>query len=185
MIVETVARDAPTTAVLMQRIRAGDLAARASLIARIQPLLKQFAHSRLPPHLRRTEETADLLQRTWLRVLDKLPTLEPREPGAMFAYLRVALINDLRDALRQHQRSPDVTENGEVAVMLTPDDSVSAQDLVEYERCLERLPEALRHLVLMRFEFGMSFSEIARELGEREDAVRMRLKRALKQLTET
>jgi DNA-directed RNA polymerase specialized sigma24 family protein len=33
--------------------------------------------------------------------------------------------------------------------------------------------------VLMRFEFGMSFVEIAEELGESSDGVRMKLNRAI------
>ena len=34
----------------------------------------------------------------------------------------------------------------------------------------------------MRFEFGMSFPEIAAELGQSADGVRMKLNRALKQM---
>lgn len=184
MVVLDQSTDTSTTAVLMHRIQSGDAAAKAMLIARLQPLLRQFAHTRMPAQLRRTEDTADLVQRTWLRVLDKLQTLQPREPGALFAYLRVALINDLRDALRQQERHPMITENGDYAAMLAVDDSVSLEDMTEYERCLHRLTPELRNLVIMRFEFGMSFPEIARELEEREDAVRMRLNRALQQITE-
>jgi RNA polymerase sigma-70 factor (ECF subfamily) len=178
--------DEHTTAVLLDRIRGGDVAARAALVARIEPLLARFAHGRVPQLLRHQEDTADLVQLTWLRALDKLPEIETRRAGDLFAYLRTVLINALRESLRRLGRSPIVAggDVGEVMQSVLPADNVAAEDWLAYEQSLARLGPEHRNLVLMRFEFGMSFVEIAGELGETPDGVRMKLNRAVARMAE-
>ena len=167
-----------TTAVLLKQIRAGENAARAILIARMQPLLQRFARGRVPQLLRHEQDTADLLQLTWLRVLDHLGEIQTREAGDFFAYLRTVLLNALRDALRREQRSP--LQNDEDALDPSiPAENVNVEDWLAYEQALCALESPSRNVVLMRMEFGMSFVEIARELGESADAARMRFNRAL------
>ncbi len=170
-----------TTALLLGRIRDGDPEARVALVARIEPLLRRFAHGRVPQLLRHQEDTADLVQLTWLKVIDKLDVIEPREPGAFFAYLRTVLLNALRESLRRHGRSPiDAgSDVGEAVQSVLPAANVDPDDWVAWEQALAALSPEHRGLVLMRFEFGMSFGEIAAELGESPDGVRMKLNRAL------
>lgn len=170
-----------TTAALLGRIRGGDERARADLVARVEPLLRRFAHGRVPQLLRHQEDTADLVQLTWLKALDKLDQIEPREPGAFFAYLRTVLINALRESLRRHGRSPVVAGGDVEAVVesVLPAANVDPDDWLAYEQSLAALAPEHRGLVLMRFEFGMSFAEIAQELGESADGVRMKLNRAI------
>jgi RNA polymerase sigma-70 factor (ECF subfamily) len=176
--------DQHTTAILLGRIRSGDRSARDALVARVEPLLQRFAHGRLPQLLRHQEDTADLVQLTWLKVLDKIELIEPREPGAFFAYLRTVLTNALRESLRRQQRSP-VTAGSDVAELIEsvlPASNVDPTDWLAYEQSLAKLTPAHRSLVLMRFEFGMNFNEIAEELGERADGVRMKLNRIIARL---
>lgn len=171
-----------TTAVLLERVHAGDPKARAALVARVEPLLRAFARARVPQALRHAEDTGDLIQRTWLAVLERLPSIAPRERGAFFAYLRAALVNALRESLRRQARSPiDAQADPDLALALG-DGAAGIEDWLEYERSLERLDPATRALVLMRYEFGMSFGEIGAELGESADTVRMRLNRAMARL---
>lgn len=170
-----------TTAQLLGRIRGGDDGAREALVARIEPLLRRFAHGRIPQLLRHQEDTADLVQLTWLRALDKLDSIEPREPGAFFAYLRTVLINALRESLRRHGRSPVVAGGDvqEIVESMLPAANVEPADWIAWEQSLATLSPAHRGLVLMRFEFGMSFAEIGAETGESPDGVRMKLNRAI------
>ncbi|MEO7936516.1 MAG: sigma factor, partial [Dokdonella sp.] len=70
-----------TTAWLLDQIRSGDVQARSDLVERVEPLLRRFARGRLPGRLRSQEDTADLVQLTWLKVLDKLDSIDAREPG--------------------------------------------------------------------------------------------------------
>lgn len=176
-----------TTRWLLDRVRVGDARARRDLVARVEPLLRRFARGRLPGRLRSQEDTADLIQLTWLRVLDKLESIDVSEPGAFFAYLRTTLINALRESLRRQSRSP-VHPGGSVELGEDPalaSDEVAQADWLAWEQALARLPPEQRGIVLMRFEFGMSFVEIAAELGETSDGVRMKFNRILARMAES
>ena len=67
----------------------------------------------------------------------------------------------------------------EIAAAVLPAQHVDPADWIAYEQSLAVLSPEHRSLVLMRFEFGMSFGEIAAELGETADGVRMKLNRAI------
>ena len=167
-----------TTQLLLHRIRAGDGPARAALVAHVEPLLRRFAHGRVPQLLRHDQDTADLVQITWLKVLDKLDTIVLTAPGDFFSYLRTVLLNALREALRRHGRAP-VDAHVDAETVAVPAQNVALDDWLAYEQALASLPPEQRVLVLMRFEFGMSFAEIAAEFGETADAMRMRVNRAI------
>lgn len=178
-----------TTAWLLDRIREGDTDARKTLIERVQPLLQRFAHGRVPRQLRPQEDTADLVQITWLKVLDKLELIDSREPGTFFAYLRAVLINALRESLRRHRRSPQaandgVNDSGDEVLASLPAANVELDDWLAWEQSLAVLSPAHRGLILMRFEFGMSFAEIGAELGESADGVRMKLNRTIARMAQ-
>lgn len=180
----TVRASEHTTLYLLNRIRAGDDQARAELIQRIGPLLQRFARGRIPSLLRHEQDTADLLQSTWLRVLDKLEGIRTDAPGDFFSYLRTVLLNALREALRRHQRSPVSAHAGDGEAEQMTAENVAADDWVAYEHALARLPQEQRVLLQMRFEFGMSFVEIANEFDEKPDAIRMRVNRAVQRIAE-
>ncbi len=173
--------DSHTTAQLLHHIRDGKHGARDMLIARLEPLLRKFAHGRVPQLLRQQQDTSDIVQVTWLKVLDKLPQIQVQERGDFFAYLRQTLVNALRDALRSEARSPEVRHDvGDITLQSVASvTNVAQDDWLAYEQALAKLPEDFRIAVLMRFEFGMSFVEIGAELDQPPDRVRMRVTRAL------
>ncbi len=158
------------------------MSARQQLILRIQPLLVRFARGRLPQLLRSTQDTADLIQLSWMKVIDKLEQLECPEPGDFFRYMRTVLLNALRESLRSHDRRPhsdtELDEN-------MPAQGTELDDWLAYEQSLRQLESHHHVLVIMRFEFGMSFQEIADELSETADGVRMKLNRAIKRMAES
>jgi RNA polymerase sigma-70 factor (ECF subfamily) len=172
-----------TTQILLHRIRDGDDAARVALVRRIEPLLLRFARGRVPLRLRHEQDTADLLQTTWLKVLDKLGDIRVEAPGDFFSYLRTVLLNALREALRRQDRSPNRSADGELPDLAA--ENVAPEDWLAYEQVLDSLPHAQRVLMLMRFEFGMSFVEIGAELDEQPDTIRMRVNRAIEQIAGT
>jgi RNA polymerase sigma-70 factor (ECF subfamily) len=169
-----------TTAWLLERIRGGDSQARADLVSRVEPLLRRFARGRLPLRLRSQQDTADLVQLTWLKVLDRLDSIDASAPGAFFAYLRAMLINALREALRRDARSP--IQHGHDVGLVASD--VDVEDWLTWEQSLQQLSPEHRGLVLMRFEFGMSFVEIANEMAETSDGVRMKFNRAMARMAD-
>lgn len=177
-----------STAVLLERIRSGEDAAREELFRRCLPMLARFARGRLPARRRDLAETADLVQVTLLRALNNLERFESRGRGAFFAYLRQIMLNAIREEIRRHGSRPDHTDNLDAAPA-APDSvvahAVGEQTLEAYERGLDGLGESQREAVILRVEFDMSYPEIALELGlPSADAARMQVARGLKRLAE-
>jgi len=175
------------TVSLIRRIRTGDAGARDMLLRRFLPLLQRWAHGRLPRQMRDLNETDDLVQVTLVKALARLDQFESAGPGAFLAYLRQALLNQVRDEIRRHQRRPD---HGEIDVELSDPDApalieqiVGSERVRAYEQALAALPKRQQGLVVMRVEFGMSYPEIAAEVESTPDAVRVMVARAIVQLS--
>ena len=175
------------TVVLIRRIRAGDAAAREDLVRRFLPILRRWAHGRLPARLRDLNETDDLVQVTLVRALGHLDKFDDAGSGAFLAYLRQALLNQVRDEIRRHQRRPEHMEVDQGIVDAdTPaiiDMLVGNERMQAYERALASLPRRQQGLIVMRVEFGMSYPEIAAEVGGSADAARIMVSRAIVQLS--
>ena len=99
----------------------------------------------------------------------------------------MALLNQVRDEIRRHQRRP---EHAEIDHELAETDSVGVVDhligserMQAYEQALAALPKRQQGLIVMRVEFGMSYPEIAAEVGSTPDAVRVMVARAIVQLS--
>jgi RNA polymerase sigma factor (sigma-70 family) len=176
-----------STAALLHRVRDGDLSARERLCAMYLPILRRWAAGQMPHNHRDLVDTADLTQITLIRVLNQIDTFQPRHEGAFLGYLRDALLSSIRDEIRRSTR-----RGGGKSIEIDDADwrplvaqTVGMETLAEYEQALGKLLPEERELVLLRFEFGLSFQEIA-EATERAsaDAARMAVKRALISLSE-
>lgn len=153
----------------------------------LQPL-RRWAHGRLPAYARDLADTDDLVQTTLLRTVSRLPSLAPGEAGSFLAYMCQVLVNEVRDQVRRHQRRPEVLPLPEHdrptdgALQGSPPDPAF---LAAYERALAALTAPQRDAVVLRIELGMTFPEIALELGlPSADAARMRVARGLADLAE-
>jgi len=177
------------TAILISRAREGDTDAREELFARFLPVLRAWAHRRLPANARDLNETADLVQITLLRALNHLETFESRGEGAFLAYLRAILLNVIRQEVRRSNRrgvheSLHETLVSPYASMV--ERSIGVDQLERYQRALAGLPEEKQHAVLLRIEFGYSYAQIAEALDKPSaDAARMMVVRALEELVST
>lgn len=170
-----------STAALLGRARAGDELARERLFARFLPILKRWAHRRLPSLARDLADTDDLVQITLVRALNRLQAFEPRREGAFLAYLRTILLNAVREQVRRALRVPQRLELDEqLAAPLEREHWVGRERLELYERGLARLDEDQKEAVILRIEFGFSYPEIAGALGRSSaNAARMMVGRAL------
>ena len=92
---------------LLNRVKRGDEAALDALLARCIPALRRFAHGRLPFSARGMQDTDDLVQDTVVKALRRLATFEAYHEGALQAFLRQAVLNRIRDIIRQRNRRPD------------------------------------------------------------------------------
>jgi len=176
-----------STAVLLARARKGDSGARERLFARFLPVLRRWAHRRLPSRARGLADTDDLVQVTLGRALARLGDIEPREEGTFLAYLRRILLNAVREEVRRSARRGEHTE-------LSPDqpderasvlDEVLGRETMRlYEEALSRLSEEQQEAVILRVEFGYSHEQVAEALGKRTaGAARMIVVRALVELS--
>ncbi len=178
-----------STAVLVDRIRDGDLEAREEFARLYIPLLRRWAHGRLPSSARSLAETDDLVQTTLMKSLDRVKELKLERAGSMLAYLRTVLLNAVRREIRRPQhRSPRLSLEGAeaaVAAEVSPHGDEDIGLFLDYERALNSLKPETREAVILRLEFGLSYAEIAAALEKSSaDAARMLVSRALLKLAE-
>lgn len=176
------------TAILLTRARTGDIDAREELFGRFVPILRRWAHRRLPAGARDLNETMDLVQMVLLRALNRLDDFDARGEGAFLAYLRQILLNIVRNEVRRSSRRGVQSTLDETLV--SPHASVmermiGVEQMERYQRGLDRLAPEQREAVLLRLEFGYTYEQIAEAVGKPSaDAARMTVVRALAVLAE-
>src|SRR5687767_10093427 len=178
--------DEPTIE-LVVRAREGSREAVEALLQRCLPQLKRWAHGRLPASVRGSLDTGDLVQETVLHVLRRLDQFEPRHVGAMQAYLRMSVINRIRDEVRRITRHPAPVElaNEPVSEMTSPlEDAIQVEAYERYRDALATLSARDREVIVARVEAQWTVQEIAQRFGMRTaDAARMAVSRALRRLS--
>jgi RNA polymerase sigma-70 factor (ECF subfamily) len=120
--------------------------------------------------------------------LARLDGFEVRHQGALQAYLRTAVLNQIRDLVRQQMRRPRMTELPEDLANHDPSPlelAIGVENLERYEAAVERLPQADQEAIIGRLELQYSYENLAVALGKPSpDAARMAVTRALKRLAE-
>jgi RNA polymerase sigma-70 factor (ECF subfamily) len=156
------------------------------LFARHIPLLRRWASGRLPRWARDVVDTQDLVQDTVLQVFKRVEAFEPRGDGALQAYLRQAVMNRIRNELRNKGRRPAFENLDDEAAgdRTSPlDAAIRQEQLDRYDDALSRLSEQERDLIVARVEVGLTYQEIADALGKPSwNAARMATARALLRL---
>jgi len=130
------------------------------LAARFLPILRSWANCRFPAQMQAHTQTPaqtpaqaqgaspDLVKKTLLTTLARVPRTLDQSEGALLIYLRAELIRALA---AQSSGDPE-------------------NDAADYEEALQKLPAIQREAVVLKFEFGMNFAEIAAAL-ERPNAM--------------
>ena len=166
---------------LVVRAKVGDRSAENELVRRSLPRLRRFAHGRLPPAVRNGYDTEDIVQDSILQTLQRLPAFDPARPGGLQAYLRVALQNKVKDAVRRRARFGSLGDVAEpVDRRPSPYDAVEEKEMVaRQEAVLNRLRQSDRALLVARIELGYDYAHIARLFGKPSpDAARVAVHRA-------
>jgi RNA polymerase sigma factor (sigma-70 family) len=181
-----VPRAQTSTANLLEDVRGGDPRAVDRLVGRYLPILRRWAHGRLPGRARSLADTDDLVQVSLIRGLGRVQSFENRGTGAFLSYMRQILRNQIRDELRRGSSRADVSE-------LPPDlpdggaspleAAIERESVERYEAALATLPEKQREAIVMRLEMGFTYREIAEMLGSpSEEAARISIRRSLARL---
>jgi RNA polymerase sigma-70 factor (ECF subfamily) len=173
---------------LLRRAREGEDQALDLLIERYLPAFRAWATHRFPRYARDALDTDDLVQETLLHTIQQVPGFEPRGEGALLVYMRQALRNRIRDAIRRGQRrGPPVTlDSQEPDARPSPlEESIGKEAMERYEAALESLDPREREAIVARVELKQSWEQVAIALGmPSADAARKTVSRALRRLAE-
>ena len=180
--------DPATTIRLLKQVRDGDREALEQLFARYRPALERWTKGRLPHWARDITDTQDLVQESMFQTFKRIDVFEPRQTGALYAYLRQAVYNRIRDEVRRLGRRPTVAgfTGDEPDNDPSPLEQAIGREAVErYEQALERLKPEERDAVIGRVEMGYTYKELASVLGKpTAEAARKAAERALVRLAE-
>lgn len=185
--------DEPEVLRLLQRWHAGDQEALAALLAAHLPWLHEQVRNRMGPAMRAQIESDDLVQQAFVDFLRSGPKFLVRDPE----HFRALMLRIVENALRQQHRNAHRMKRDVARMQTLPSGSVldlhcsgthpsAAASRDEHrawvQLALELLPEDQRELIRLRDWEGLAFGAIAERLGVREDAARMRYRRALREL---
>lgn len=170
----------------------------AALVQQEQQFVAEQVRRRLGALLRRQHDTQDIVQQTMLHALRSAPRFLVSDRDHLRGLLVRMVENTLRLAGRHSQRqkrdvrreqprsaSPTgtVLDLDAAATVTDPGAAAAREDLRAWVRLALELLDVDDREVIERRDYGeQSFAEIARELGEAEDTVRMRYRRALPKL---
>lgn len=155
----------PPDATLLQRLRRGDASAGETLIGRYHPPLLKYLQ-RLAGNGHIAEE---LLQATWLSVLEHIDKFDATAGGGFRAWVFRIATNKAHDLWRSRGREK-AAHHG---MRLVTDIEFAAADrpveaLEQHQKLLgaiDQLPENQRMVLLLRYYSDMKFIDIARTLG--------------------
>lgn len=173
---------------LVERAKSGDRQAVDTLLARVLPPLRRWARGRLPRVKRDLMDTDDLVQETAIRAVNRIESFEPRRDGALQAYLRMAVMNRIRDEIRHSARLPpsaELDENERDREASPLDTAIGREAVDRYEAALARLRREDREIIVARVEMDWSYEEVAQALGRPSaGAARVAISRALVRLAQ-
>lgn len=152
---------------LLPRAKRGETDAIELLLVRYRASLRRWARGRLPRWARDVSDTEDLLQETLTQTLKHLPRLELKDEEALFAYLRQAVLNRIRNELRRASRHPGraALDHSAPDASLSPlEAAIGRQRLKAYEDALASLTPSDREAIIGRIELGLSYQELAEVL---------------------
>lgn len=171
---------------LINRAQTGDDTALEVLCTRYMPRLYRWATGRLPLSARGIIDTGDLVQETLIKVIRRLGDFHPDHASAFPAYLRKAILNRIRDEVRQTGNKPPITDldGRERNPSPSPLEETIGWDLIDtYEQAFRRLKEDDRAVIFLKIELEMSNKEVADALNKTSaDAARKAGNRALVRL---
>ena len=153
-------------AALAARLRAGESAAGETLVRRYYPALIRYLQ-----RLVGSEQVAEEMhQRTWLSVLEHIDRFDPSHcAGGFKAWLFRIATNKAND----HWRSAGREKSAKEGLRLVAEEELPAashrmegtEQEVRLRRAIEKLPEAQKQVLMLRYYSGLKFVEIAEMLG--------------------
>lgn len=149
--------------------RAGDARAFAWIVAENHRSLLRVAYLILGDMSR----AEDAVQSAWVKAWERIGQLQ--DPTRVRQWLSAVAANEARQLARAERRRGEIFADSRRTW-------VHADDQVALRIALRKLSPEERHLLAMRYEIGLSSSEVAAYLGITAGAARNRLSRAVRRL---
>ncbi|MEZ6121721.1 MAG: sigma-70 family RNA polymerase sigma factor [Planctomycetaceae bacterium] len=173
---------------LLAEARGGDDDALGELIEHFRPMLRADA-ARSLGEVQGRIDASDVVQLTWWSAFRAFPKFEG-DVTAFIGWLKHIHDRNLRDVLRaQHAGRRNIrfeVSAGAAVLSESPGQTSSpSQKMIRAEQrdhlshCLSRLPPAQRQVLQLRFQEGLTVSEIVQKMGRSETAIAGLLKRGL------
>jgi len=157
-----------------------------TLFQQYKGALRCTAERGLPRSVRGSTDGEDVVQDVFLRMFGRLSRVEFAHAGAVYAYLRRAVIHQVLDEVRKCARRPaSLPMTSEIAsdVGSPLEEAIDHEEGTLYRDALEQLPSRDRTVLELRLENGLSYKDIALRLGMASpDAARMSAFRAMRRL---
>ncbi|HYN36660.1 MAG TPA: RNA polymerase sigma factor, partial [Actinomycetota bacterium] len=176
--------DETVTPELIERCKAGDESAWRSLVEATQ----RDVYTLCLRILRDPDDAAEATQETYVKVWRGLGSFRGDAMFTTWLY-RVASNAAISKQRSRKRRRTHETGGDETLMQLTAPGSLETEaaarmDVRLLEKCVEKLPEHYRSVVVLRDVYGLSIDEIATRLKISETATKVRLHRARKKLKE-
>jgi len=178
--------------------RQGNELALKKLLAACYPVLHHRISSRMDPRMRPRLEPEDMLQQIYLEVFRRIDGFENRGPNSFLTWVLTIADSKLADAHREcFRKKRDLARElragdnarSESAYQLLDQayaDSTTPSRVVRRDEavaavvsCLDKLSDAHRAVLELRFLRGLSVGEVASRLGKSEASIVAATKRAL------
>jgi len=171
MHLTTEPRDAPPFATLLQQARNGDGEAIRQLLTRTQVRLQRVVDTRLGARLRASLRRSDVMQNSYLAMLDALPRFPGTTEDDFVQWVARIIENDIH---RQHRWFRAKKR----AAPSPSQEFASREEQAQLLAAMKRLePDHAKVLELTAFE-NLSHREVAERMSRTEGACRMLLLRA-------
>jgi RNA polymerase sigma-70 factor (ECF subfamily) len=182
-----------TTALLVEKARAGDREAYDRLFVLAAEPALLFIRLRLGRKLRRKLDSMDILQESYMEAHKAFASFEYTGDQAFSRWLCRIIENRIRDAAEFHgakkRREPtgmghvsQVIERVRASITGPSTAAARAESQERLARAIEGLEEDEREAILLRHFQDLTVDEIARAMGRSPSAVRRLLGRALQRL---
>ena len=181
---------------LLERLSAGDEAARRLLVERALDRLRSFVRSALArsPRVRRWEQSDDIAQRSAMRLWAALEEVRPTSPRAFFGLCSEMTRRTMIDLVRKYYGPEGVGQyhdspwrSGQHPALLAAETDVRDSNEIDLRldahAAIGKLPADLRAVVDLLFYQGLTISEAAGVLGVVERTVSRRRREAMIELS--
>ncbi len=174
---------------LYRRAHTGDRVALEQLLERVRPRLEAWVAARLGPALRSRLQVDDLVQEILIKSYTAIPSFEPREKRAFYAWLFTVGRNTMRDwhkrlhAAKRQATREEALHSSVAGGGATPSEvAVGHEEQERFLTALASLPPRYREIVCLRRLENVENRQAAERLGISPKNASVLLVRAMRAL---